>query len=353
MAPARSVLVTGANGFIGNAVCRAYVRAGWTVYGLTRRKEFLPELAKEEIIPVLGSPGDLSFLPLLFKQQESFDAIVSTTEQIANYEAHFAEVMLLLRRVAEASNARGVRPLVLFTSGCKDYGMTGFDGSPDLAPHTEASPLKPPSGLAARTYNSVKVFEQTQPYDAVVLRPTTVYGRSGSYYGTFFEMAQRAKDSGQPLRLPADPRSVVHGTHVDDCAEAYVMLAEHRDRSRIAGQCYNISSHRYETLEEIAQALAAEYHLSPNSIVFEPIPEEKLTPDGVLGDEVDVAAALVGFSQWVGSQKLREDSGWTDKKPLFSERIRAYRIAYEQAAESGHSNVARVKGYVAAAERAK
>jgi nucleoside-diphosphate-sugar epimerase len=47
--------------------------------------------------------------------------------------------------------------------------------------------------------------------------------------------------------------------HVDDCGEAYVALAEHPWRRDIGGECFNISSYRFETLEEIAEALVKEY----------------------------------------------------------------------------------------------
>ncbi|OGM45242.1 hypothetical protein ABOM_005860 [Aspergillus bombycis] len=335
--PTPSVLVTGANGYIGNAVCRAFVRAGWTVYGLARRSEALPALSEEEIIPVQGALGDLSFLPPLFAKQKTFNAIVSTTDDVYNFDSHFNDILSLLLAVAKSSNAAGVRPIVIFTSGCKDYGMTGRADSPDLAAHTENSPLNPPPAVKARAVNAVRVFDYKDAFDAVVTRPTTVYGRSGSYYGPFFELAQEAKETGQPLTLPSYPTSIVHGTHVDDCAEAYVAIAE-SERARVAGQCYNISARRYEVLEEIAQALVKEYGIG-GDVVYAP-------PSKAPGEDFDIIQVLTGFSQWVGSEKLRQDVGWKDRKLLFSEGVKAYRVAYEEAVRSGHSNVQRVRGYI-------
>ncbi|CAI7570470.1 unnamed protein product [Penicillium palitans] len=205
----------------------------------------------------------------------------------------------------------------MFTSGCKDYGMTGRADSEDLAPHTEASPLNPPAVVAERCLASPKIFEYPHAFDAVILRPTTVFGRSGSYYGPFFELAQLAKETATPLILPADPRSIVHGTHVDDCANA-----------------------RYETLDEIAEVLVEEYGLE-KGIVYDP-PQNKPV------DQFDIVQFLTGFSQWVGSDKLRQDVGWKDRRLLFTEGLKAYRLAYEAAAKSGHSNVTRVKGYMKA-----
>lgn len=56
---------------------------------------------------------------------------------------------------------------------------------------------------------------------------------------------------------------------MDDCAEAYVQLAEFPDRKVVKGQCYNISSHRFETLDELAQALVKEYDI-PGGVKYLP-----------------------------------------------------------------------------------
>jgi FlaA1/EpsC-like NDP-sugar epimerase len=55
MATRRSVFVTGGNGYIGAAICRTFVRAGWRVFGLVRRPEAALELASDEVIPIVGN----------------------------------------------------------------------------------------------------------------------------------------------------------------------------------------------------------------------------------------------------------------------------------------------------------
>lgn len=56
------------------------------------------------------------------------------------------------------------------------------------------------------------------------------------------------------MEVTEDPRTILHAMHVDDCGYAYVALAEHPERNVVADQCYNISSDRYETLDEIVKA---------------------------------------------------------------------------------------------------
>ena len=215
-----------------------------------------------------------------------FDVIVSVTEQNIDYASHFNNTIELLRVLATVANRHGVRPLVLFTSGCKDYGMTGLHGFEGLAPHTEESGLDPPPFLADRASHAVKVFDHTDLFDAVLLRPTSVYGYSSSYYGQIFDLAAEAAEKGV-LEISADPKTIMHATHVDDCAEAYVAIAE-ADREVVKGQCYNISGGQYETLDEIANALVKEYNIAGGA-KFLPVHAEK---------EPDWLQLVLGFSQW-------------------------------------------------------
>ncbi|KAF4953376.1 hypothetical protein FSARC_12427 [Fusarium sarcochroum] len=332
----RNVIVTGANGYIGSAVCRAFIRAGWNTYGLIRNPQAQEELALSETIPVIGSFTDLSFLNSLFEEVSTFDVIVSCTEKIPGYAAHFEEVIACVKRLAEQSNQNGVRPLVLWSSGCKDYGTTDVHGAPGLAPHVEDSPATSLDIVKERTESCVKVFDYVDLFDAAVIRPTCVFGYSSSYYGVIFDYAAAQKESGADvLRIPGDPKSIMHATHVDDCGEAYVSLAEYADRGAVGGQVFNISGHRYEILDEIAASVAKEYNFE-NGVQIVPLSEAGPSfPSGLHW--------VFSFSQWVGSDKIRSLTGWKDKRALFSEGIHAHRLAYDACKNQGHSNVAEVR----------
>ncbi|OTA89075.1 hypothetical protein M434DRAFT_113682 [Hypoxylon sp. CO27-5] len=330
--PRKTVFVTGANGYIGFAVCRAFLRAGWRAYGLVRRPEAANALAAEEIIPIIGSISkDATFPEELYKHTKTIDVIVSCTEAFP-FGAHFEALLGSLLKLAKTSNSNGVRPLVLMSSGCKDYGTTGVHGSPGLAPHTEESPLRPTpmDVLAERTYGTLKILEHTDLFDAAVLRPTPVFGYDSSYYGFALELAAAAaKTEERQLKLALDFNTILHGCHIDDCAEAYLALAEHADRAAVAGQCFNISAQRYDTLGSLAKALEAEYGLTGGVVQG--------------GDAALNLDIVLGYSQWVDSTKIRRLTGWTDKRMLLSENLHAYRLAYEEAARRGHVGVLRVK----------
>ena len=50
----RVVLVTGATGFIGNAVAQEFSRAGYQVYGLSRSSIHSKALLQSEIVPIVA-----------------------------------------------------------------------------------------------------------------------------------------------------------------------------------------------------------------------------------------------------------------------------------------------------------
>lgn len=168
--PSKNVLVTGANGYIGNAVARAFVRAGWTAHGLVRSASGAQALAVEEILPIIGSIDVLSSHEQIASQlPPTVDTIVSVTEDWNDYVAHYNNIVALLRTVSAISTKNGVVPLVIFTSGCKDYGVgPHFANDPSLAPHTEESPLNPPAMLQLRTIFSQKIFGNADVFHPVL-----------------------------------------------------------------------------------------------------------------------------------------------------------------------------------------
>lgn len=341
----RIVLVLGANGYIGNAVARAFVRAGWITYGLIRSDKNSRALQNEEILPIIGSIDDRdSHGEIRAQLPSALDAIVSTTEDHSDYVRHYENIISLLRSLSENSLAKGTKPLVIFTSGCKDYGPgPHYANDPDLAPHTEQSPIKPPAFLALRAEYSPRILEHADVLSPVLVRPTNVHGRSSSYYGLFLEMAQKAASAKEPLMFPVGPDSICHSLHVDDCGDAYVSLAS-RTPGDVAGQVFNISARRFETVEEIGRALVAEYGIQGGAQYD--VDAEKLAREGI----DPWPPYLVDFPQWTGSDKLRRVTGWTDHRPLFSEALHVYRVAYEAAKHDGHGNVLKVGEFMSRVE---
>lgn len=166
-------------------MARAFVRVGWITYGLIRSPAFAPALAGEEIVPVVGAVDDQSsHEAILSRLPVPLNAIVSTTEVTFDYLLHYTNLVTLFRAIAKATVSAGApKPLLLFTSGCKDYGMgPHIHGTRGLTHHTENTSCNPPPPLAARAEHSARIFDNADLLAPVLLRPTNLYGRSSSFY---------------------------------------------------------------------------------------------------------------------------------------------------------------------------
>lgn len=378
---ALTVLVVGANGYLGSAVCRAFLRSGgpppffFRVFGLVRRECTALDLAADEIVPIVGSISDPVVLSRkVLSHSATWDVIVICTEPSkldpTSEDQHWRDILSLVESLAEssasASQQRPVRPMVLWSSGCKDYGTTALHGDLDLQPHTEESPLIPHPLVRGRMYGAMRALATSQngggpaSFDVAVVRATPVFGYSGSYHGATFDymdayVASMSDKDDKVLKIPSHEGTIMHGIHVDDCGDAYVALAKTAilggrspwttshsngcatDRSAIAGQQFNISSRRYEALREVGAALATEYGLTQGAMFS--VPPRDLP--GALSSQD--TALVFGYSQWVSSEKIRTVTGWSDSRPLFHENIGAFRRAYNAAKAKGSENIVKTR----------
>lgn len=85
---------------------------------------------------------------------------------------------------------------------------------------------------------------------------------------------------------------------------------------------FNISARRYETVAELGKALVSEYGITRSLRHVDPMK---------VADGHGWLPFLIDFPPWTGSDKLRRMTGWSDHRPLFTESMYVYRVAYEAA----------------------
>jgi nucleoside-diphosphate-sugar epimerase len=329
--PQKTALIIGASGYIGGAVARAFARVPYRTLGLIRSGSSDPHqnLAAHNIKAIVGSVSDIPAAVISIQSHSrTFDVIVIATEDRS--QTHFDNTADFVTTLAKISNDGGIRPLVVLTSGCKDYGPGDLANAPNLKPHTEETPLNTPPSLVQRAQNGLRFLEHANLFDAVLTRPTNVHGYSSSYYGELIEFALVAKGKGLKLVLPGDPHTIMHSIHVDDCGEAYVAIAEYPDRKQIAGEVFNISpGQKYETLIQMGSALEKAFQLKDAvECSMQPLSRTNL---------------VFAWSQWVGSEKLRKLTGWKDTRPMFVEDMGRYRKEFAEAVRDEDVTLLRVK----------
>ncbi|WP_038364542.1 NAD-dependent epimerase/dehydratase family protein [Bosea sp. UNC402CLCol] len=198
MKPVRTVAVTGASGYIGEAVCRALVRRGLLVLALSRRETTVPGVRfvaydlRGELAPGLLAGVDV--------------VIHAATETSRGAEPDIDAEIAALRRLAAAADEASARLVFVSSQTARLDAPTGYGRLKALAEQF--------------------VLER----NGAVVRPGQVYGGPPkALWGTLVAIARRAPAIPSFRREPG-----VQPIHVDDLAEALaVLVCRERPEPRI------------------------------------------------------------------------------------------------------------------------
>jgi nucleoside-diphosphate-sugar epimerase len=216
------VLVTGASGFVGGATCAELVRRGHEVVALVRRPGSEPPGTQAAI----GDLTDAASLQEGVSSQRA-DAVIHLAAELASqrdsrkvYDVNVEGT----RRLLEACTADG-RPRFVFASTV----VTG-DAHGDLLEPDRPLPVETPYG---RSKQEAEKLVRDSGLDAVIVRPSHVYGPGGWYEEEF---VKRLRQPGRFAVIGSGDNwwDVVR---VEDVATALVDSAERAP----AGAVYHVA----------------------------------------------------------------------------------------------------------------
>lgn len=291
-----NIFITGATGFIGNGIARAMRNAGHTVYGLTRSKDKVPQLAKEEIHPVIGNMNN----------SENYRSIAEQCSVLIHAAADYQNdtVELDAKTVQTFINLKqkNADKKIIYTSGCWIHGNTG-DEAVD-----ENSPLKPIEAVQWRP----KVEQTVLNAGGIIVRPGCVYGRRGGLTAAWFDETVN-QNSLSPV---GDGTNYWSLNHVDDLADAYQRIAE-RD---LEGELFNIADDSRLSVGDMVRAVAkaADYDGEINYV-----PVEEATK------EMGPMAEALAINQKVDASKAKNMLNWEPRHPNFVDDIETYFNAWK------------------------
>ena len=286
------VLLTGAAGYLGQAVGRALLLAGHEVVGVAHSELGRKVLAAGGMSSMLG---DLDDPATLADAAGAADAVVETAS---------ADNQAAVRTLLEILSGTGKR--YLRTSGIGVYSVFS-PGEPSERVFTEDCEFTPHEFYRPRLVSDQAVVAAANAgVQTVVLRPGMVYGAGGSEHLPV--LLQAALRDGVS-RYPGRGLNQYGNVHLDDLAAGYVLALEHAP----AGSVYNITSGE-NTFGEIADGVAEILGLGQAVSVSADEMVQALGP--LYGMGMAVAARA-------DSTKIQTELGWTPKGPALLEDLTA------------------------------
>lgn len=294
-----TILVTGANGFVGRAVCAELRRRGASVRAAMR----VPNSADADAVrmPDLGPESDWSAL----LRGAPIDCVIHlaarvhvmndrAADPIADFRrANTAGTLQLARQAASA----GVRRFV-YVSSIKVNGEETLPGRPFVPSVTEAP--RDPYGLSKyEAERALAELSRETGMEVVVVRPPLVYGPG--VRANFLSMMRWIK-RGVPLPLGAidNQRSLVA---LDNLVDLLILCGKHpaaAGKTFLVSDCEDLST--TDLLRRMGSALGKRARLIP-------VPSAVLTGGAALLGRGGVARRLCGSLQ-VDVSETRAVLGW-------------------------------------------
>ena len=240
--PTRTVLVTGASGFIGAHLCRRLRKLGHRVAGVSRRH---PESLPDGVEPCradLASPGETAALLARIQPEWIFHLAGCVTggrgmELVRpTFEANLASTVNLM----EAAARQG---------GCRRFVLAGSLEEPDAVQSPPSSPYAA-SKAAATAY--ARLFHSLYDFPAVIARIFMVYGPDQKDEKKLVPYVIESLLRGEAPRLSSGTREV-DWIYVDDVVDGLIRLAAAPD---LEGRTLDLGSGERVSVRDVVERIA-------------------------------------------------------------------------------------------------
>ena len=293
------MLVTGANGFVGRALCAAAVAGNFIVRGATRSGDDLGDGV--ENVMVGGMDGETHWSNAL----QGVDIVIHLAARVHVMRDDAADPLAEFRRIntdgtehlARSAAASGVKRLV-YVSSIKVNG----EATPAGLRYSERDAPAPQDAYGISKWEAEQALQrvaQQTGLEVVIVRPPLVYGVGVK--GNFAQL-MRVVARGIPLPFAAlrNQRDLLY---VGNLVDALLVCATH---PAAVGQTYLLSDGEPVSTPELLRRLAQALGVRPRVFSFPPVLLR------LAGKSVGKSAQIERLfgSLQVDSRKIREELNW-------------------------------------------
>jgi nucleoside-diphosphate-sugar epimerase len=299
----KTVLLTGAAGFIGFKTGQELLKRGYRVIGVDNMNDYYDPKLKEYRLNLLKENENFKFYKVDIENLEALRVIFEDNEidGVINLAAR-AGVRYSIENpfVYTTTNTLGTLNLLELM---KEFGIKKFvlastsslyAGQP--MPFKEDLPVNTPISPYAASKKGAEVMAYTYHYlygfDVTVVRYFTVYGPAGRPDMCIFRFIKWI-DEGTPITVYGDGTQSRDFTYVDDIAEGTIRAFE----TETGYEIVNLGGNRPHQLKEVIR-LIEEYLGKKAEIVYKPF------------HKADLKAT------WADITKAKELLGWEPEVPL-------------------------------------
>lgn len=263
------ILVTGAAGFVGNAVARQLLKLGYSVFGLDNLNDYYDVRLKEARIDQIQREKDFEFRRLNIHDRAALEACFNEfkPQKVIHLAAQAGVRYSLENPYAYIdSNIHGFLNIL---ENCRHHSIdhliyassSSVYGANKKIPFSEDDFVDHPISLYAATKksNELMAYSYSHLYKIPMtgLRFFTVYGPWGRPDMAYFKFT-KSIFNGQPIEVYGDGSAERDFTYIDDIVSALIGLIGVRptlDANDAAHSVYNIGNDRPEKLSKMISIL--------------------------------------------------------------------------------------------------
>jgi nucleoside-diphosphate-sugar epimerase len=294
------ILVTGATGFVGKALCKRIASNGWHVRGVVRSAEQAANLsAGVEVVQMESIGADTDWSDAL----AGVDTVVHLAARVHVMQDNATDPLSAFRLVNVAGTERLARMAAI--NGVKRFvyiSSVKVNGEGCEKPFTEHDIPAPDDPYGVSKYEAEQVLHKVAEdtgLEVVILRPPLVYGPEvKANFLSLFKIVDR----GIPLPLASinNHRSLIY---LENLVDAIITCINY---PKAAGQTYLVSDDADISTPELIRRVAAV--LGRPARLF-PFPPSLMRFAGRLFGKGDAVERLVS-SLTIDSSKIRRELGW-------------------------------------------